>query len=56
MLAMMFFVRKSVEKIINLLFLSKKENQYDSNNQHQGIVLNNCTEKLEADNSMIEPF
>lgn len=52
----MFLIRKTIECIINLSVLLKKENYYDSTKQHQGIVFNKRKKKLEADNSLILPF
>lgn len=51
-----FFFRKLIESIINLFTLLDKKNYYNITMQHQGIVLNKKTKKLEADNSLILPF
>lgn len=55
-IAIMFFTKKFVESIFNLIFMLKKKNWYDVSSQRHGIVLNNETKKLEADNSIILPF
>lgn len=55
-IAIMFFTKKFVESIFNLIFILKKKNRYDVSNQRHGIVLNNETKKLEDDNSIILPF
>lgn len=55
-IAIMFFTKKFVESIFNLIFILKKKNWYDVSNQRHGIVLNKETKKLEADNSIILPF
>lgn len=55
-IAIMFFTKKFVESIFNLIFILKKKNWYDVSNQRHGIVLNNETKKLESDNSIILPF
>ena len=52
----MFFTKKFVESIFNLIFILKKKNWYDVSNQRHGIILNNETKKLESDNSIILPF
>lgn len=55
-IAIMFFTKKFVENILNLIFILNKKNRYDISNQKHGIVLNKETKKLEADNSIILPF
>ena len=55
-LAEMFLMRKIVEGIINLFFVLKDKNKYNTSYQHQGIVLNKKSKRLEADNSLITPF
>lgn len=55
-IAVMFFTRKFIESVINLSVSLKKKNYYNITMQHQGIVLNKKTKKLEADNSLILPF
>lgn len=55
-IVIMFFIRKLVESVFNLTFMLRKKNLYDVSNQRHGIVLNNETKKLEADQSIILPF
>jgi hypothetical protein len=55
-IAIMFFIKKLVESVINLSYLSKDKNLYDVSNQKHGVVLNKKTKKLEADQSVILPF
>ena len=55
-IAAMYFMKKFVESVINLSVSLKKRNYYDKRLQHQGIVFNKRTKKLEADNSLILPF
>ena len=55
-IAIMFFIKKLVESVINLSYLSKDKNLYDVSNQKHGVVLNKKTQKLEADQSVILPF
>lgn len=55
-IAIMFFIKKLVESVINLSYLSKDKNLYDVSNQKHGVVLNKKTKKLEADQSVILPY
>jgi hypothetical protein len=52
----MFFLKKIMESICNLIILLGKKNYYDVTKQRQGIVINKKTKKLEADQSIILPF
>jgi len=55
-IGIMFFIKKLVESVINLIYLSKDKNFYDVSNQKHGVVLNKKTKRLEADQSVILPF
>lgn len=54
--AICFFLKRLIESIINISVSLKKENYYDTTKQHQRMVFNKKTKKLEADNSIILPF
>lgn len=54
-ITVMFFTRKFIESVYNVL-ASRKKHFHDSTRRHEGIVFNAKTGKLEADNSLILPF